>query len=213
MPNKVSVSILGADCANLGAAVNRIDKSAADALHLDIMDGTLVSNISFGVPTIRALRSYTKKEFDVHLMLQTPLQFIQGICEAGADVIAVHPEAYGFEEALEDIVKRGKKAALALSPDTGLDAAAPYLHNLARVLILGVPPGFGAQEFIPEIAEKIYDLADMIGSLPVEIAVDGGMNEQTARLARESGAKIICAGSFVTSHPNWEERIDILKNA
>lgn len=209
---KVGVSILSANMANLGDAVSRLDKTSADSIHLDIMDGVFVPNLSFGPKMVADLRPLTQKEFNVHLMMQTPLPYISAFAEAGADVITVHAESSDFEATLDEIAKCGKKAGAAINPETSEEEVYPVLHKISHLLVMSVHPGFGGQAFIPAVAEKIYDIRDFLGSLPIELAVDGGINLLSAKTARESGANMLCAGSFVTGSPDWEAAILALKN-
>jgi ribulose-phosphate 3-epimerase len=209
---KVSTSILSANLANLGEVITRLNATDTDAIHIDVMDGVFVPNLAFSPDMVKALRPLTQKEFDVHLMMQNPLPYISKFAEAGADVISVHVEASDFEASLDEIKKQGKKAGVALNPQTENESIYWVLHKLERVLFLGVQPGFGGQSFMPDVAEKMYEFKDFLGNLPIEIAVDGGINLSTGKLARESGANILCAGSFITGQSNWATTIAQLKN-
>lgn len=199
---KVSPSILTCDYAHLERELGFVKDSGADMVHLDVMDGVFVPNLSFGPPVIAALRPVSDLPFDVHLMMQQPLRLIGAFADAGADIINFHVECGSpVQETLDAIKAKGKKAALTLKPATPAEAVFPYLDQLSMVLVMTVEPGFGGQKFMEDMLPKIALLRREIDrrGLPVDIEVDGGVGAATAPLTAEAGANVAVVGSALFS--------------
>jgi ribulose-phosphate 3-epimerase len=197
-PLIISPSILAADFARLGEEVSRADKAGADWIHIDVMDGHFVPNISFGLPVIQSVRACTKKPFDVHLMIAPADPYLKAFADAGADLITVHAEAGPhLDRSLQTIRALGKKAGVALNPATPLSAIAHVRDRLDLILIMTVNPGFGGQSFIPAMAAKISEAREFVRGRNIDIEVDGGITAETAGLARRAGANALVAGSAI----------------
>ncbi|SDM63782.1 ribulose-phosphate 3-epimerase [Fictibacillus solisalsi] len=197
---KVAPSILSADFSKLGEEVRVADESGADYIHIDVMDGHFVPNITMGPLVVNAIRPLTDLTFDVHLMIENPDQYIPNFAEAGADIITVHVEACPhLHRTIQLIKEHGKKAGVVLNPATPIDTIKHVLPELDLVLIMSVNPGFGGQSFIHESLSKIKELRTLIDEkgLDVEIEVDGGVNAETARLCEKAGATVLVAGSAI----------------
>ncbi|SUY47295.1 ribulose-phosphate 3-epimerase [Clostridium putrefaciens] len=213
---KIAPSILSADFSKLGEHITRLDNSEADIIHIDVMDGRFVPNISFGMPIIKSIRPYTKKEFDVHLMIDEPSKYIEEFAKAGADIITVHYESEKhLDKTITHIKELGIKAAVALNPATPINVLESILKELDMVLIMSVNPGFGGQKYIKYCDEKIKALKKMIlkTGKDISIEVDGGIDLTNIRDISNSGADIIVAGSAVFKGDNIEENIKNLKEA
>lgn len=211
---KIAPSILSADFSKLGEHITRLDNSEADIIHIDVMDGRFVPNISFGMPIIKSIRPYTKKEFDVHLMIEEPSKYIEEFAKAGADIITVHYESEKhLDKTITHIKELGIKAAVALNPATPINVLESILKELDMVLIMSVNPGFGGQKYIKYCDEKIKDLKQMILKTGKDIAieVDGGIDLTNIKDVSSSGADIIVAGSAVFKQDKIEENIKNLK--
>lgn len=197
---KIAPSILSADFSKLDEQIKLIEKGGADLIHLDVMDGHFVPNITFGAPVIKMLRGVTDVPFDVHLMIENPERFIDDFVDAGADIITVHAEStVHLHRLIQQIKAHGIKAAVSLNPSTPLDVLDYVLEDIDMVLIMSVNPGFGGQSFIPQCKDKIKKLKKMITdkNLDVEIQVDGGVKLDNIREIMECGADIFVAGSAI----------------
>ena len=204
----IAPSLLAADFSKLKEEITEVEKLGAEYLHLDVMDGNFVPNISFGAPVISSLRKHSNLVFDVHLMVNEPDYLIEDFAQF-SDIITVHAEASKHLNRTIQLIKSfGKKVGVALNPSTSLDVIKYDLDNIDMVLIMTVNPGFGGQKFIPEMLQKIKDLRKINQNIDIE--VDGGINDKTAKLVKEAGANVLVAGSYIFSG-NYKEKIDSLK--
>ena len=214
---KIAPSILSADFSKLGEEVIKLHDAGADFIHIDVMDGEFVPNISFGMPVIKAIRNKTDKVFDVHLMINNPQRYIDDFIEAGADIITLHYESEKhLDRAIQYIKSKGIKAAVALNPATPTVVLKNIIGSLDMVLIMSVNPGFGGQSFIEGMISKIKELKGLIDSkgLNVDIQVDGGIKPDNVLDVVKAGANVIVAGSAIFNSENIQETVDLFrKNA
>ena len=215
---KISPSILSADFSQLGSEIKRLEEGGADMIHVDVMDGHFVPNLTMGAPVIKALRKYTKLPFDVHLMISPVHKYIQDYADAGADIITIHPEATNnLKDSINHIKKLNKKVGVSLNPKTKINLVTEFLNEIDLILIMSVNPGFGGQKFMPEVLDKIKDLKKIRDkkNLDFDIEIDGGINFDNNKLAIEAGANILVSGTtvFKNNDGNIKKNIDLLKSS
>ena len=207
---KILPSILSADFANLERDVRELEQIGIDMFHIDVMDGNFVPNISFGFPIIEAIRSKTDKIFDCHIMIARPEEYVERFCNAGCDMVSFHIEATNHADRVIQIIKNsGKKAGIVLNPQTSIESVKYLLPKLDYVLIMTVNPGFGGQKFIPEMLDKIEELAKIREEKGYSflIQVDGGVNVETSKLCRDKGADLLVCGSFLFGAEDKEKTL------
>ncbi len=213
----VSPSILSADFANLERDIKLVENAGADWVHVDVMDGHFVPNITIGVPVVKSLKQVTGLPLDVHLMIENPEKYIEAFAKAGADIITFHYEAVSDVNSVISLIKSfGKKAGMSIKPKTSADVIFPYIKDLDLVLVMTVEPGFGGQKFMQDCAEKIICLKNYINchseldSESLIIQVDGGINAETARICTSYGANSLVAGNYIYKSENVEQAIKSL---
>ena len=213
---QISPSILSADFSKLGDDIKRLEQSGADMIHLDVMDGHFVPNLTIGPPVIKSLRKYTSLPFDVHLMINPVHKYIKDYSDAGADIITFHPEATeNILETINLIKSLNKKVGISLNPNTEIKAAEEHLDKVDLILIMSVYPGFGGQKFIGDVVQKIKDLDKIRTKLKhsFKIEIDGGINFETSKIAVQAGVDILVSGTTVFKENNGDlkKNIEILK--
>ena len=213
---QISPSILSADFSQLGNEIKRLEEGGADMIHVDVMDGHFVPNLTIGPPVIESLRKHTKLFFDVHLMISPVHKYIKNYADAGADIITIHPEATeNLENSINHIKELNKKVGVSLNPDTKISIISDLLEKIDLVLIMSVFPGFGGQKFMPEVVEKIKNLKKIQKEkkLSFDIEVDGGINFQNSKIVIEAGANILVSGTTIFKENNGDikKNIDCLK--
>ena len=213
---QISPSILSADFSQLGAEIKRLEEGGADMIHVDVMDGHFVPNLTIGPPVIKALRKQCSIKFDVHLMISPVHKYIEAYSDAGADIITIHPEATdNLEESILKIKSLNKKVGVSLNPKTKIDLIIDYLEKIDLVLIMSVNPGFGGQKFMPEVLDKIRELKKIQSknNLNFDIEIDGGINFDNCQLAIEAGANILVSGTtvFKSNNGDIKKNINLLK--
>ena len=214
---QISPSILSADFSQLGNEIKKLSEAGADMIHVDVMDGHFVPNLTIGPPVIKDLKKYSSIPFDVHLMISPVHQYIEAYAEAGADIITIHPEATkDLQSSIDKINKLNKKVGVSLNPDSKINLIEKNLDQIDLVLIMSVNPGFGGQKFMPEVLDKIKNLVRIRKerNLNFDIEIDGGINFDNCKLAIEAGANIIVSGTtiFKSNNGNIKKNIDLLRS-
>ena len=213
---KVSPSILSADFVNLERDIRALSPAGADYVHVDVMDGLFVPNITIGIPVVAAIRKITELPLDVHLMIDRPIRYVDDFCKAGSDILTIHVEADTEENtlaALKRIRENGVRAAISVKPKTPAEAVLPFLPYCDLILVMTVEPGFGGQSFMEDMMPKLRKIRTFIDAQKpdCELEVDGGINVTTARICREHGANVLVAGSAYFKHPDQKEFVRKLK--
>ena len=214
---QISPSILSADFSQLGSEIKRLEDGGADMIHVDVMDGHFVPNLTIGPPVIKALRNQSSLKFDVHLMISPVHKYIEAYAKAGADIITIHPEATeNLENSIKKIKELKKKVGVSLNPETKIDLITNFLEQIDLVLIMSVNPGFGGQKFMPEVLTKIKDLKKIQKdkNLNFDIEIDGGINFDNCKIAIEAGANILVSGTtvFKSNNGDIKKNINLLKS-
>ena len=214
---QISPSILSADFSQLGNEIKRLEEGGADYIHVDVMDGHFVPNLTIGPPVIKALKKNCSIKFDVHLMISPVHKYIEAYSEAGADIITIHPEATeDLKASISKIKELKKKVGISLNPETKVSVIKDYLNQIDLVLIMSVNPGFGGQKFMPEVLDKIKELKDIQKKQKIDfdIEIDGGINFENSKIAIKAGANILVSGTtvFKSNNGDIKKNIDLLKS-
>jgi len=214
---QISPSILSADFSQLGNEIKRLEDGGADYIHVDVMDGHFVPNLTIGPPVIKALKKNCSIKFDVHLMISPVHKYIEAYSEAGADIITIHPEATeDLKASISKIKELKKKVGISLNPETKVSVIKDYLNQIDLVLIMSVNPGFGGQKFMPEVLDKIKELKDIQTKQKIDfdIEIDGGINFENSKIAIKAGANILVSGTtvFKSNNGDIKKNIDLLKS-
>ena len=214
---QISPSILSADFSQLGNEIKRLEEGGADLIHVDVMDGHFVPNLTIGPPVIEALKKNCSIKFDVHLMISPVHKYIKAYSDAGADIITIHPEATDdLPASIQKIKDLGKQVGLSLNPETKINVIKDYLNEIDLVLIMSVNPGFGGQKFMPEVLDKIRELKSIQKkqNIDFDIEIDGGINFENSKIAIEAGANILVSGTtiFKSNNGDIKKNIDLLKS-
>tara|TARA_B100000686_G_C16255961_1_gene696825 strand:- start:20 stop:679 length:660 start_codon:yes stop_codon:yes gene_type:complete len=213
---QISPSILSADFSQLGSEIKRLEEGGADMIHVDVMDGHFVPNLTIGPPVIKALRKHCSLQFDVHLMISPVHKYIDAYAEAGADIITIHPEATdNLENSIKKIKEKNKKVGVSLNPESKIDLILNLLNQIDLVLIMSVNPGFGGQKFMPEVLDKIKELKKIKEQkkMAFDIEIDGGINFDNCKSAIDAGANILVSGTtvFKSNDGDIKKNINLLK--
>jgi len=214
---QISPSILSADFSQLGNEIKRLEEGGADLIHVDVMDGHFVPNLTIGPPVIKALKKNCSIKFDVHLMISPVHKYIDAYADAGADIITIHPEATdNLYASIKKIKDLGKKVGVSLNPETNVSIIKDHLDQIDLVLIMSVNPGFGGQKFMPEVLDKIKELKNIQKeqNIDFDIEIDGGINFENSKIAIEAGANILVSGTtiFKSNNGDIKKNIDLLKS-
>ena len=214
---QISPSILSADFSQLGNEIKRLEEGGADLIHVDVMDGHFVPNLTIGPPVIKALKKNCSIKFDVHLMISPVYKYIDAYADAGADIITIHPEATDdLSSSIKKIKDLGKKVGVSLNPETKVNVIKDHLNQIDLVLIMSVNPGFGGQKFMPEVLDKIKELKNIQKeqNIDFDIEIDGGINFENSKMAIEAGANILVSGTtiFKSNNGDIKKNIDLLKS-
>ncbi|SDX32646.1 MULTISPECIES: ribulose-phosphate 3-epimerase [Salimicrobium] len=214
---KIAPSILASDFANLESEIKEVEQAGADYIHVDVMDGKFVPNISIGIPVVKAIRPVTDLPLDVHLMISDPENYVEAFAEAGASIITVHQEATSHLHRTIQLIKNsGTKAGVVINPATPVEMLKPILHEVELVLVMSVNPGFGGQKFIPEVMEKVeklYTWRKEMNNYSYEIEVDGGVNKETSGLCKQAGADVLVAGSAIFNDRDREKAVSEIRDS